>query len=155
MVRKGWGLDESATTTMPRFFKAEWIGWGFMYNKKRERKMSLLQRVVLIFLLVMLFGFVMTAAVSAYGGWGWEYSEEDYYDWEEEYEEYKDDKEDDELRYYDYRRGEYVTIPEPDPWGSSYGYAPDPISIMMPLFIIFFMIVIPWIALWLALGTDK
>jgi len=86
--------------------------------------MSLLQRVVLIFLLVMLFGFVMTAAVSAYGGWGWEYSEEDYYDWEEEYEEYKDDKDDD--GYYDYRRGEYVTIPEPDPWGSSYGYAPDP-----------------------------
>ena len=37
MVRKGGGLDESATTTMPRFFKAEWIGWGFMYNKKREK----------------------------------------------------------------------------------------------------------------------
>jgi len=34
MVRKGGGLDESATTTMPRFFKAGWKGWGLAKRPK-------------------------------------------------------------------------------------------------------------------------
>ena len=149
MVGKGGGEMKAQQRGCPAFSKR-----GGEVGALCAIKREILQRVMLIFLLVMLFGFVMTAVVSAYGDWGWEYSE-NYYDWKEEYEEYKDDEDDDELRYYDYRRGEYVTIPEPDPWVSSYGYAPDPVSITMPLFIIFFMIVIPWIALWLALGTDK
>ena len=116
--------------------------------------MSLLQRIALTFLLVMLFGSVMTAVVSAYDDGGWVDSEEDYYDGEAEYEKDEDDEDDDELRYYDYSRGEYVTIPEPDPWVSGPSCAPSPVSMMMPLFIIFFMIVIPW-ALWRALSGDK
>jgi hypothetical protein len=49
---------------------------------------------------------------------------------------YSDFGDDEELQYYDYYTGEYVTIPEPDPW------APHP---LYPGFLIVSLIIIPFL----------
>ena len=70
MVRKGGGEMKEQQRGCPAFSKR-----GGEVGALCAIKREILQRVMLIFLLVMLFGFVMTAVVSAYGDWGWEYSE--------------------------------------------------------------------------------
>lgn len=78
---------------------------------------------------------------------GQAYSYSDCYDWDEEW---SDEESPDE---YDYA-GQWHEIPEPDPYPVSYGYAHrrSPISMMMPLFIVFFVVFLPWLAY--ALGKE-
>ena len=100
-----------------------------------------------IVVLVICFGILVVSTAQAY-------SCSDYYDWDEDNGEGNDN-----LEYYDYRAGQWREIPEPDPYcyPVSYGYSRghrslSPISMMMPLFIIFFVIFLPWLAY--ALGRD-
>ena len=95
------------------------------------------------------------------------YSYNDYYGWDDDREndwndedDWRDEGGDDELEYYNYHTGRWETIPEPDPYcyPVSYGHSRShrslsPISMMMPLFIIFFVIFLPWLAY--ALGHDE
>lgn len=95
-----------------------------------------------IVLLVICFALLVVSTAQAY-------SYSDYYDWDEE-----DGVDDDELEYYDHRIGQWEKIPEPDPWEYGYGYRRSPVSMMMPLFIIFFVIFLPWLAYALGRGAD-
>ena len=75
------------------------------------------------------------------------YSYSDYYDENEE--------DNEELEYYDYHTGRWETIPEPDPYCYPVSYSHShrtfsPISAMIPLFIIFFVIFLPWLVYVLA-----
>lgn len=95
-------------------------------------------------------GFVLLAVGTAQA-----YSYNDYYDGNEEGNNEEDINEwDDAVGYYDYT-GQWHEIPEPDPYPVSYSRghrSMSPISMMMPLFIIFFVVFLPWL---LALGRDE
>lgn len=116
-----------------------------------------MKRILWIALLAICFALLVVGTAQAY-------SYNDYYDrgydrepdWEEEEDDWEKG-DDDELEYYDYHTGQWKTIPEPDPYcySVSYGHSRrslSPVSVMMPLFIVFFVLLLPWLAY--ALGKE-
>lgn len=103
--------------------------------------------LLLIALFVICFTLLVVSTAQAYSYN--DYYEGDYnedYNWDDEHD-WRDDDED-ELEYYDHRTGQWKTIPEPDPYypvGYGHHRASSPISVMMPLFI-FFFVLLPWLA---------
>ena len=63
------------------------------------------------------------------------YSYSDYYD--------ENVEDNEELEYYDYHTGRWEIISEPDPVSYGYGGGGSSLAMMMPLFIIFFLIFFP------------
>jgi uncharacterized membrane protein len=61
---------------------------------------------------------------------------------------YNNEEDNDNLEYYDYHTGQWEEISEPDPYSYpvSYSCRRSPVSMMMPLFIIFFVVFLPWLA---------
>ena len=106
---------------------------------------------VKIFLLVFVFTVLCFAAATVTAAFIRGYDNGDYgygdWNWNEYGEDEKEDKsegDDDPLRYYNYRRGGYVEIPEPDPAEIAYGsgpsgFGPEPVGLSIPFFVILWL----------------
>ena len=110
-----------------------------------------------MFGIVLLVGIVFAMIISTANA----YYHDDYYEnredpWGEEGD-INDWDDDDAVGYYDYA-GQRREISEPDPYypAMSYGHHPGRslVSMMMPLFIVFFVVFLPWLAYALAHDED-
>lgn len=113
------------------------------------------KNVIDVFWVVLLVGIVFALLISTANA----YYHDDYDENREEdpwgEEDINEREDDDAVGYYDYA-GEWHEIPEPDPYypvsHSRSHRSLSPVSMMMPLLIVFFVVFLPWLAY--ALGKE-